>query len=221
MAVVSGFPYTEPQAPPSLPLLASVLFLRIREFGALSAEEQARQRSSAIQLTGKLLRLWPDDARVVLQVADGTAIVGLDNPGLAMDAAERAAGHAGLVLGLHHGPVETIELDEVPRLRGEGIASAHALAGLPQAQPLVVTGEFRQALLAADRRRAESLRHAGDFVDPDLRSHEISMPSMRPFPVRADSVACWWLELPSRVFLAPGSSGASRAKGTRRVDGPL
>lgn len=173
VAVVSDFPYTEPQAPPSLPLRASVLFLRIREFGALSAEEQARQRSSAIQLTGKLLRLWPDDGRVVLQAVDGTAIVGLDNPGLALDAAERAAGHPGLVLGLHHGPVETVELDEAPRLRGEGIASAHALAGLPQAQPLVATGEFRQALLAADPRRAESLRHAGDFVDAELRSREI------------------------------------------------
>ena len=115
LAVASGFPYTEPQAPPSLPLGVSVLFMRIREFDALSAEERARQRSSAIQLTGKLLRLWPDDGRVVLHVVDGAAIVGLDNPGLALDAAERAAGHAGLVLGLHHGPVETVELDEAPR----------------------------------------------------------------------------------------------------------
>jgi hypothetical protein len=171
--LVSGFPATEPHAAPSPPLPGDVLFLRLREFGTLSADEQVRQRSSLIQLTGKLVRLWPDDARVVLQAADGTAIVGLDDPALAMDAAERAAGHPGLVVGLHHGPVETVKMDGVPMLGGAEVACAHALAASAHAQALAVTGEFRQALLVADRRRAESLRHVGEFVDTELRAHEI------------------------------------------------
>lgn len=158
---------------PTSPAPASVLFLRIPGFAALGTEEQLRQRSSAIQLTGRLLQHWPEDARVVLQVVDGAAIVGLDDPRLALDAAERAAGHPGLALGLHHGPVEAIEIEGKPSLRGEGIACAHALAGSPHAQAAAMTGEFRQALLAADPGRAASLHRAGEFVGPELRLHEI------------------------------------------------
>lgn len=159
-----------------VPVQASVMFLRLREFASLSVAEQALQRQRLTKLVASLVPLWREDARVVLEGIDGAAIIGLDNPALALQAAQQATAHAGLGIGLHHGPLQLVEVDGITQVKGDGIETAQAIAALPEAQPLAATREFRQALFLASPGGADVLRPAGNYVDDRLRSHELYAP---------------------------------------------
>jgi predicted DNA-binding antitoxin AbrB/MazE fold protein len=152
---------------------ASVIFLRIRNFASLTPTEKGRQHERLIDTVRTLVPLWPDDARAVLETADGAAILSLDDPALALEAAERAAAHPGLAIGLHHGPVHTTIVDGQTKLTGPGIDGAHTVAGLSAVHPLLATSQFRQALLAAVPEGVETLRRVDGDSDAGVRSLEI------------------------------------------------
>lgn len=158
---------------PLAPVHASVIFLRIRDFALLTPAEKERQHKRLIETLRTLVPFWRDDSRVVLEAADGAAIVGLDDPALALEAAERALAHPGLGIGLHHGPVHTTVVDGQTQLAGAGIDAANAVAGLSTVHPLLATPEFRQALLAAAPGGVETLRRIGEDSDAGARSREI------------------------------------------------
>lgn len=149
-----------------LPLVqASVIFLRIRDFASLAPAEKKRQHERLIDTVRTLVPLWRDESRAVLEAPDGAAILSLDDPALALEAAEAALAHPGLGIGLHHGRVHTTTVDGQVVLAGAGIDGAHAVAGLSAAHSLLATSEFRQALLAAAPGGAASLRRVDEGSD--------------------------------------------------------
>lgn len=129
-------------------MLASVLFLRLHGLAAQPQAEQQRLRDQLLAAGRTAAAAWPDDARVVLDAAEGLAIVGLGDPGLAMQAARRAAGPA-LAIGLHQGEVAASQDDQGARLQGEGLAGAALAAGRAAAGAIESTRAFEDALAAS------------------------------------------------------------------------
>ena len=91
-------------------LFASVVFLKIQDFARRSATEQARLRAQLQAVVAVTAAEIPPAGRVMLDAADGAAIVVLDDPRAALRLAERAltAVAAGLPLsaGLNHGALQ-------------------------------------------------------------------------------------------------------------------
>src|SRR5918996_6113323 len=94
-------------ASPRPSLYASVVFLKIQDFARRSATEQARLRAQLHAVVAVTAAEIAPAGRIVLDAADGAAVVGLDDPRGAMRLAERAltAVAVGLPLsaGLNHG----------------------------------------------------------------------------------------------------------------------
>jgi hypothetical protein len=133
-------------APAAVP--ASVLFLRW-------LDGRGAERLPAI--ANELLPLWREDARVLLEADGGAAIVALDHPGIARRAAQLAAAHDQLAVGLHHGVVQVAERNGAAHFSGEGIAGAQAASlgsGKPNITPAFEAAEGRAPVPALDRRRA-------------------------------------------------------------------
>jgi hypothetical protein len=61
----------------------------------------------------------------------------------------------------------------LPRLEGDGLATAAAVAGCGTARPIAASQAFRDALAARAPRVASDLRPAGELVDDSLRSHAL------------------------------------------------
>ena len=91
-------------------IFASVVFLKIQDFARRSATEQARLRAQLQAVVAVTAAEIPPAGRVMLDSADGAAIVVLDDPRAALRLAERAltAVAAGLPLsaGLNHGALQ-------------------------------------------------------------------------------------------------------------------
>jgi hypothetical protein len=81
-------------------LFASVVFLKMQDFARRSATEQARLRAQLQAVVAVTAAEIPPGGRVMLDAADGAAIVVLDDPRAALRLAERAltAVAAGLPL---------------------------------------------------------------------------------------------------------------------------
>src|SRR5258708_32950442 len=90
--------------------LASVVFLKIQEFARRPVQEQARLRAQLEAVVAVTTAELAPANRIVLDAADGAAIVGLGDPKAALHLAGRAlaATAAGLPLcvGVNHGAVE-------------------------------------------------------------------------------------------------------------------
>lgn len=162
------------------PASASTVFLRISDFARLSVTEQTRQRQEFNSAVAAAVAALPANGRVVLEAADGAAIVVLNDAAAALDAAARARDAAGgvpLCIGLNHGPVKRDQRDtNAATVVGDGVdaaasAAAFAHAGGPDA--LLLTRAFRDALLRQAPHRAAALFAAGDFTDAGMRSHEL------------------------------------------------
>jgi hypothetical protein len=173
-----------------LPVPASVLFLRMRGWAESLPSEQSRRRTELAAIVRTALAAWSEDRRVVLEAADGLAVVGEGDPAKALQAARLAAlsttdGAVGI--GLHHGPVRASgDTITQARVQGDGIDTAAALAGFQGPQPVLVSQSFREALAARSPRQAEALRPAGEMVDERLRSHALFV--FDPLPARRRAV---------------------------------
>src|SRR5438132_2003239 len=90
--------------------LASVVFLKIQEFARRPVQEQTRLRAQLEAVVAVTAAELAPEGRIVLDAADGAAIVVLADPKGALRLAERAlsATAAGLPLciGVNHGAVQ-------------------------------------------------------------------------------------------------------------------
>lgn len=161
-------------------LFASVVFLKIQDFARRSATEQARLRAQLQAVVAVTASEIPPAGRVMLDAADGAAIVVLDDPRAALRLAERAltAVAAGLPLsaGLNHGALQLEGRKGGEGMTGDGIAVAAAVAAFAPAARVLASRAFRSALAEAAPGLEASLAPAGTFNDAGLRAHELFKP---------------------------------------------
>jgi hypothetical protein len=159
----------------SPPAYASIVFLKIQEFGQRPVMEQARLRAQLeAVLAVTVIDLLPR-GRLVLDASDGAAIVVLHDPAGALRLAERAlaAVAAGLPLsiGISHGRVQAA--DGAEGMAGDGIAVAANAAAFAAASQILLSRTFRDALAEASPGEEATLVPAGTFADAGLRNHEL------------------------------------------------
>jgi hypothetical protein len=160
-------------------VFASVVFLKVQEFARRSASEQARLRAqleAVVAVTTAEIEL---SGRIILDAADGVAIVVLRDPPGALRLAERAmtAEAAGLPLcaGINHGVVQLAGEKGAKGVAGDGIAVAASVAEFASPSPtrLLASRAFRDALTESAPGREASLVKAGTIADRGLRIHEL------------------------------------------------
>jgi class 3 adenylate cyclase len=164
--------------------LASVVFLKMHEFPRRPVTEQARLRAqleAAVAITTAEL---DPTSRIILDAADGAAVVVLGDPLGALRLAERAlfSASAGLPLsvGINHGAVQLAGAGRGDEgLAGDGIAVAANVAEFAAPSALLVSRSFRDALADAQPGREAEMLSAGSFTDAGLRTHEIFAPDHR------------------------------------------
>jgi len=122
----------------------------------------------------------PPAGRIVLDSADGAAVVVLDDPRGALRLAERAltAATAGLPLcaGLNHGTLKTAGKKGNDGMTGDGIAVAASVAEFASSTRVLLSRSFRDALAEVSPRLDSGLQPAGTFTDAGLRTHELFYP---------------------------------------------
>jgi hypothetical protein len=156
--------------------LASVVFLKIQEYTRRPVQEQTRLRAQLeAVLAVTLAELAPED-RIVLDAADGTAVVVLAAPGEALRLAERAlpASAVGLPLciGINHGTVQVASGGE-KGIIGDGIAVAASVAEFASPSRVLISRTFRDALADITPGMGAGFFPAGVFTDGRLRTHEL------------------------------------------------
>src|SRR5688572_6119141 len=137
-------------APMPASLFASVVFLKIQDFARRPATEQARLRAQLQAVVAVTAAEIPPVGRVMLDAADGAAVVVLDDPRAALRLAERSlsAVAVGLPLsaGLNHGALELAGRKGGEGMTGDGIAVAAAVAALAGAARVLASRSFRDAV---------------------------------------------------------------------------
>lgn len=195
-----------PAAQPSF--FASVVFLKIHDFGRRPVVEQTRLRAQLEAAVAVTLHELSEQSRVVLDAADGIALVVLDDPQGALRLSSRAlaAGAVGLPLaiGITHGAVRLTGPNQGEGLLGDGVAVAAAIAELAGPQKILLTIEFRHALADAHPGAEAALATAGTHTDASLRSHELYRPDAQAARRRARN----YLAATLLVALALAGAGA-------------
>jgi hypothetical protein len=170
-------------------LVASVVFLKIQDFARRPATEQARLRAQLQAVVAVTAAEIAPASRLMLDAADGAAIVVLDDPRGALRLAERAltAVAVGLPLsaGLNHGALQLAGRKGGEGMTGDGIAVAAAVAAFAGPARVLASRSFRDAVAEAAPGREAALGPAGTFTDPGLRTHEVFSPNERAFARRS------------------------------------
>ena len=167
-------------APPAAeiaPALASVIVLKIHEFTRRPVADQVRLKSQLEALVALAIRPVPAAGRIVLEMADGAAVVVLGGGQAALEVAERsqaAAADLPLCIGVNHGPVMSAS-DPLrgPGLVGDGLAAGMTLANAATPGHFLASRSFHDTLEADASGRADELKLAGVFTDPQVRTHEL------------------------------------------------
>jgi len=167
---------TLPQKGPA-PVPASVVVLRLADFGRQPVTEQARLKGELEALAAKAIEPLAAADRIVLEAPDALAVVVLARPQAALELAERceaAAGGLPLCVGVNHGPVRQAN-DPLrgPGIVGDGVATGMVLANAATPGRLLASRPFHEALEATSSRRAADLAAAGELTDASVRRHEI------------------------------------------------
>src|SRR5687768_2674456 len=170
-------------------LYASVVFLKIQDFARRPATEQARLRAQLQAVVAVTAAEIPPASRVVLDAADGAAVVVLDDPRGALRLGSRAL-HAvavGLPLsaGLNHGALQLAGSKGREGMTGDGIAVAAAVAAFAPPARVLASHSFRLALAEAAPGAEAALVPAGTFTDPGLRAHDVFRPEERALARRS------------------------------------
>lgn len=165
---------TEIEHPPAL---SSVVLLRVRDYARRPVAEQARLSAQLDAVLAVLLPDIPARQRIVLEGGGAAAVAVLDNAPAALDFAERAlrANQAGLELcvGIDHGPVELAAGDAGDVLAGDGVTTAALIAAFAANGGLLMSANFRAALLQNAPGARSALVPAGQVSDADLRTHRV------------------------------------------------
>jgi hypothetical protein len=164
--------------------LASVAFLKMHEFSRRPITEQARLRAQLEAVVAVTSAELQPSSRVLLDAADGVAVVVLDDPIGTLRLAERAlsAATAGLPLsvGINHGAVQLAGAGKGDEgLAGDGIAVAANVAEFAAPSALLISRTFRDALADASPGLESQMLTAGTFTDAGLRTHELFAPDHR------------------------------------------
>lgn len=164
--------------------LASVAFLKVHEFARRPVTEQARLRAQLEAVVAVTAAELEPASRIVLEAADGAAVVVLRDPIGALRLAERAlaAAAAGLPLsvGINHGAVQLAGAGKGDEgLAGDGIAVAANVAEFAAPSALLISRSFRDALADAQPGLEAQMLTAGTFTDTGLRTHELFAPDHR------------------------------------------
>lgn len=164
--------------------LASVAFLKMHEFSRRPITEQARLRAQLEAVVAVTSAELDPASRVLLDAADGVAVVVLDDPIATLRLAERAlsAATAGLPLsvGINHGAVQLAGAGKGDEgLAGDGIAVAANVAEFAAPSALLISRTFRDALADASPGLESQMLTAGTFTDAGLRTHELFAPDHR------------------------------------------
>ena len=158
---------------------ATVVFLKIQDFARRSASEQARLRAQLQAVIAVTAAEIPPAQRIVLDAADGAAVVVLHDPRAALRLGERAltAVAVGLPLsvGVNYGAVQLAG----EGMTGDGIAAAAAIAAFAPPERVLASRAFRDALGDSQPGMEALLVPAGTFSDPGLRSHEVFRPNVK------------------------------------------
>jgi hypothetical protein len=167
--------------PGSLPVLASVVFIRITEFARRPVAEQARLRAQLESALAVALIRIPQPIRIILDAPDGMAIAVLDNPAAALDIAQNcmsaSAAGVSMAVAINHGAIRMAPYDAGSQgLIGDAAGTAAAIAHFAGPARLFVSRSFREALSEHSPARALSIRPAGVFTDANVRTHELFAP---------------------------------------------
>ena len=171
-------------SPATSPVAASVVFLKIKDYAAKSVSEQAVLRDGLGAAVAAGVAVLPEHARLVLEAVDGAAIVVLDDPLAALNAAGAAArADSGLAIGINYGPLTIDVRDQTkPRLRGDGLEVAAIIANFAAMYPapklFLASRAFHEVLHLTAPARAEQLYDAGSFDDEQLRTHQFFAPNL-------------------------------------------
>ena len=165
------------------PVYANVAFLRIAAFDAHPVAEQAARKERLEARTREAIAHLPLADRVVLDAADGLAVVIFGEPARALDFVQRLQREAreeAPQAGLNYGPLALSARGSDGAVLGDGLSAAAAAAGFARPpQSLLVTQDFRRALEASAPERAASLSAAGEFTDSRVRLHSFYAPDAR------------------------------------------
>jgi hypothetical protein len=155
----------------------SVVFLKMHDFARRPASEQARLRAQLEAVVAVTTADLAPASRIVLDAADGAAVVVLANPRGALRLAERAlaAAAAGLPVsaGLNHGAVRLLGNGGGEAMVGDGIAVAASVAEFAPVAELRISRSFRDALAEAVPGEEAALIPKGASTDASLRHHEL------------------------------------------------
>src|SRR2546428_13801862 len=165
--------------------LASVVFLKIQEFARRPVQEQTRLRAQLEAVVAVTAAELAPAGRIVLDAADGAAIVVLSDPRGALRLAERAlsATAAGLPLciGVNHGAVQVAPGGRgAEGMTGDGISVAASVAEFASPTRLLLSRSFREALAGAAPGLDSGLVAAGGVHDRGPRTHQPFTPDTPP-----------------------------------------
>jgi hypothetical protein len=160
-----------------LPVLSSVVLLRLSDYSRRPVAEQARLNAQLDAVLAVLLPEIPARARIVLSGNGSAAVAVLDNAPAALAFAERAlnANDAGLGLciGIDHGPVEILSGDTGDLLVGDGVATAAVMAAFATDAGLLASINFRTALAQMSPGTENVLAPTVNFSDAGLRTYQV------------------------------------------------
>jgi len=159
------------------PALSSVVLLRLRDYARRPVAEQARLSAQLDAVLAVLLPDIPARQRVVVEGGGAAAVAVLDNAPAALAFAERAlrANQAGLGLciGIDHGPVELTAGAAGDALAGDGVATAAVIAAFAANGGLLMSKNFRTALVQTAPGAQSALVPAGQVSDAGLRTYQV------------------------------------------------
>jgi hypothetical protein len=185
-----------PAAPaaPAHPVHAHVAFLRLPQFEARPAAEQASLKEKLENGVLAALSRVPAADRVVLDADDGLALILFGDAERALDVAQaihRAGDAPALQVGLNYGPLALSAPGKEARVFGDGLSEAAAAARFADATKLLVTEAFAKVLRATAPDRARELAEAGDFTDSRVRIHRFLSPDPELRAVRRRRIALY------------------------------
>lgn len=162
------------------PAFANVAYLRVPRFDERSVGEQATLKEALEARTRAAITGLDHADWVVLDAADGLALVLFGDPARALAVAQQinAQGEPRVHTGLNYGPLALSTGSEV-RVIGDGLSAAAAAARFATPDKLLVTQDFARALERRDPARAAELAGAGDFTDTRVRRHLFYTPDTK------------------------------------------
>lgn len=160
-----------------LPVLSSIVMLRICDYARRPVAEQARLNAQLYTVLALLLPAIPVRTRIVLAGNGCAAVAVLDNAPAALAFAEHALlandSGLGLCIGIDHGPMEVLSGDKEDILSGDGVTTASMIAASAKDAGLLVTQNFRIALAKKSPGAEIELVPTVNLSDAGLRTYMI------------------------------------------------